>query len=188
MGRIILGIDPGTVVTGYGILEGEGRRIRILACGVLQLGKSAAEHPEKLRRIFERVSSLIRDYQPQEMALEAPFFGKNPQSMLKLGRAQGAAMTAGLVAGLPVFEYAPRKVKTAVTGKGTASKELVAQVLRQTLGFEESPQFLDATDALAVALCHYHQGASQAPKSAKNWADFIARNPERLRKRGEESG
>jgi len=180
--KIILGIDPGTTVTGYGLIQGKGKRMSLLACGAITLGKQEVSHPEKLARIFKRVSSLIEEYQPHEVALEAPFYGKNPQSMLKLGRAQGVAMAAALTRGLPIFEYAPRKVKVAVTGSGAAGKEQVAGMLRKLLTFEEHPKFLDATDGLAVAVCHFFQGdqSTQQPK-AKGWADFVKRNPGRLK-------
>lgn len=183
--RIILGIDPGTQVTGYGIIQGQGKQMSLLAAGVIKLGKSQESHPEKLKRIFQRVSGLVESYAVTEMALEAPFYGKNPQSMLKLGRAQGVAMAAGLVQGLPIFEYAPRKVKVAVTGNGAASKEQVAHMLQRLLQFEEQPRYLDATDGLAVAVCHFFQG--QLPEEVGNksgdWGDFLRQNPGRIRKR-----
>ncbi|MEO1449303.1 MAG: crossover junction endodeoxyribonuclease RuvC [Bacteroidota bacterium] len=182
--RIIIGIDPGTNVTGYGIISCQGKRMDLLACGVVQLGKAKVEHAEKLGRIFTRVSSLIKAYQPTEMALEAPFFGKNPQSMLKLGRAQGVAMAAGLLHGLSIAEYAPKKVKSAVTGTGLASKEQVAAMLRRLLNFEEEPKYLDATDGLAVAVCHFFQGnAITGGKKAKDWGSFLKANPDRVKKR-----
>ena len=156
--------------------------MHLLACGAITLGKQEVTHPEKLARIYGRVQSLISEYKPQEVALEAPFYGKNPQSMLKLGRAQGVAMAAAITKGLPIFEYAPRKVKVAVTGSGSASKEQVAAMLRKLLKFEEEPQYLDATDGLAVAVCHFFQGdkISTGPK-AKGWADFVKKNPDRLK-------
>jgi len=182
MGRIIMGIDPGTSVTGYGIIRSEGKRMQLLACGSIHLGKQEITHPEKLAKIYKRVSSLIEAYSPQEVALEAPFYGKNPQSMLKLGRAQGVAMAAALAQGLPVFEYAPRKVKVAVTGNGAASKEMVAGMLKKMMKFEEEPKYMDATDGLAVAVCHFFQGDINPEKpKAKNWADFVKRNPGRLK-------
>ncbi|GAB4402439.1 MAG: crossover junction endodeoxyribonuclease RuvC [Bacteroidia bacterium] len=184
--RIILGIDPGTQVTGYGFIQCEGRQMQLLACGIIQLGRSETRHPEKLKRIFQRIHSLIAEYKPQEMALEAPFFGKNPQSMLKLGRAQGVAMAAGLMHDLPVFEYAPRKVKIAVTGNGAASKEQVAAMLQRLLHFEATPHYLDATDALAVAVCHFFQketpGGGSGSPAAKDWSAFIKANPDRLKR------
>jgi crossover junction endodeoxyribonuclease RuvC len=182
--RIILGIDPGTSVTGYGIIRCQGKTMELLSCGVIRLDRMQLEHPEKLKRIFDRVSSLIREFEPGEMALEAPFYGKNVQSMLKLGRAQGVAMAAGLAQGLEVFEYAPRKVKVAVTGKGAASKQQVAGMLRNLLKFEEEPRFLDATDGLAVAVCHFFQGelGSQG-KRYNDWGAFLKENPDRKKQR-----
>ncbi|MDX1906262.1 MAG: crossover junction endodeoxyribonuclease RuvC [Bacteroidia bacterium] len=184
MSRIIMGIDPGTTVTGYGLIQCEGKQMSLLACGALNLGRASDEHPEKLKRIFERLYGLIQEFKPQEMALEAPFFGKNPQSMLKLGRAQGVAMAAGLMNGMEIYEYAPRKVKTAVTGSGASSKEQVAQMLRRLLQFEEQPAYLDATDALAVAVCHFYQHkALAAPAGPRNWAAYLRDNPDKVKKR-----
>lgn len=180
--RIIIGIDPGTNVTGYGIISCVGKKMELLACGVVQMTRAEATHPQKLARIFTRVSSLIKAYKPDEMALEAPFYGKNPQSMLKLGRAQGVAMAAGLLHGLEIAEYAPKKVKSAVTGTGLASKEQVAAMLRRMLQFEEEPQFLDATDGLAVAVCHFFQGKSVAKGGkSKDWGAFLKANPDRIK-------
>jgi len=180
--NIILGIDPGTTVTGYGLIQTEGKRMKLLACGSIHLGKQEVSHPEKLAKIYRRVSGLVETYQPQEVALEAPFYGKNPQSMLKLGRAQGVAMAAALNQGLPIFEYAPRKVKVAVTGNGAASKEMVAGMLRKMLHFEEEPKFLDATDGLAVAVCHFFQGDAPGDKpKSSGWADFVKQNPGRVK-------
>ncbi|WNJ20153.1 crossover junction endodeoxyribonuclease RuvC [Pontibacter sp. G13] len=182
--RVIIGIDPGTTVTGYGIISCEGKRMELLACGAIQLGKSGDPHPERLSKIFRRVQGLVREFKATEMALEAPFFGKNPQSMLKLGRAQGVAMAAGLSEGLEIFEYAPRKVKMAVTGNGSASKDMVAGMLRTLLKFEETPKFLDATDGLAVAVCHFFQGrATQTGPKANNWQAFLKQNPDRVKRR-----
>lgn len=180
--KIILGIDPGTTVTGYGLIQVQGKKMHLLACGAIALGKQDVPHPEKLGRIHRRVSSLIEEYKPDVVALEAPFYGKNPQSMLKLGRAQGVAMAAAIIKGLPIFEYAPRKVKVAITGNGAASKEQVAAMLRKLLHFEEEPQYMDATDGLAVAVCHFFQGDKpQAPSKGKGWADFVKNNPGRLK-------
>ncbi len=180
--KIILGIDPGTTVTGYGLIQVQGKKMHLLACGAITLGKQDVPHPEKLGRIHRRVSSLIEEYKPDAVALEAPFYGKNPQSMLKLGRAQGVAMAAAIIKGLPIFEYAPRKVKVAITGNGAASKEQVAAMLRKLLHFEEEPQYMDATDGLAVAVCHFFQGDKpQAPSKGKGWADFVKNNPGRLK-------
>lgn len=182
--RTIIGIDPGTNVTGYGIIQCEGKRMKLLSCGVIKLGKTEISHPEKLKRIFNRVSSLVKEFEPTEMALEAPFHGKNVQAMLKLGRAQGVAMAAGLAQGLEVFEYAPRKVKVAVIGNGGASKEQVAGMLQKLLSFEEWPQYLDATDGLAVAVCHFFQNkALSKGKSYRDWGSFLKDNPDKKIKR-----
>lgn len=182
--RIIMGIDPGTQVTGYGLIACKGKQMRLLACGSIHLGRQEVDHPTKLKKIFQRISGLVESYKPTEMALEAPFYGKNAQSMLKLGRAQGVAMAAGMEQGLSIFEYAPRKIKSAITGSGSASKKQVASVLKTLLKFEEDPKFLDATDGLAVAVCHFFQNNPQAPgKKHKDWASFLSQNPDRQRKR-----
>lgn len=161
--RIILGIDPGTSTMGYGVIQQVQRQLKVLQYGVLQLNHQKS-HASKLKNIFACTSSLIADFAPDEMALEAPFYGKNIQSMLKLGRAQGVAMAAALVNQIPIQEYAPRKVKQAVTGNGHASKEQVARMLMSLLNFSSIPEQLDATDALAVAVCHLYQDQ----KSEKN--------------------
>ncbi|MCP4522344.1 MAG: crossover junction endodeoxyribonuclease RuvC [Cytophagales bacterium] len=179
--RIILGIDPGTSVMGYGLIIIRKGKMELLQFGVIHL-KKYPDHALKLKKIYERISQLIEEYAPDEIALEAPFFGKNVQSMLKLGRAQGVAMAAALVKDIPVNEYAPRKVKQAVTGKGTASKELVCNMILKLLNMKEAPKLLDATDALGVAICHYYQttGASQiSTKKANSWGTFLKNNPER---------
>jgi crossover junction endodeoxyribonuclease RuvC len=182
--RIILGIDPGTIVMGYGILVIERNKPRLEAMGVLALNKFD-DHYIRLRRIYERMITLIDEYHPDELAIEAPFFGKNVQSMLKLGRAQGAAITAALNRDLPIFEYAPLKIKMAITGNGQAAKEQVAGMLQHILHIPNEnmlPQ-LDATDGLAAAYCHYLQ--SNRPKMEKSytgWKDFIAKHPAKVRK------
>jgi len=155
--RIILGIDPGTNIMGYGLIHQSGNKIRLITMGILKLGKYS-NHALKLKKIFERTLGLIDEYKPDEMALEAPFYGKNVQSMLKLGRAQGVAMAAGLYKDLPIFEYSPKKIKLSITGNGNASKEQVAGMLSNLVEFNEAPEFLDATDGLAAAVCHYFQG------------------------------
>ena len=181
--RIILGIDPGTLVMGYGIIRIIGNRPMIETMGVLQLSKYE-DHYLRLRRIFERVLSLIDQYSPDELAIESPFFGKNVQSMLKLGRAQGVAMAAALERDIPIFEYAPLKIKMSITGNGNASKEQVAGILQRYFHIPEEmmlPQ-LDATDGLAAALCHFFQ--SNNPVSEKkytNWKDFISKNPDKIK-------
>ncbi|MFP4089680.1 MAG: crossover junction endodeoxyribonuclease RuvC [Cyclobacteriaceae bacterium] len=185
--KIILGIDPGTQVMGYGVLmitsSQKGKKIDLLQYGVIHLSKYK-QHELKLKKIFERVLGLLDEYVPDEVALEAPFYGKNVQSMLKLGRAQGVAMAAALSRQIPIVEYAPKKVKQSVTGNGNASKEQVAHMLKNLIKFPAEPtaeqQLLDATDALAVALCHHYQKASPV-RQAKSWKAFIADNPERIK-------
>ena len=183
--RVIIGIDPGTQVMGYGIIriENGSKRPTIEALGVIQLDKSS-DHYLRLRRIFDRVTSLIDQYLPDEMALEAPFFGKNVQSMLKLGRAQGVAMAAALARDVPITEYEPRKIKMAITGNGASSKEQVQEMLRRILAIDRSallPQ-LDATDALAAALTHFYEsGRPQKTSGAKSWKEFIAKHPDRIK-------
>lgn len=179
--KIILGIDPGTTVMGYGLIEVfSNNKIKLLQYGVIHL-KKYDNHALKLQKIFLRVLSLIEDYLPDEMALEAPFFGKNVQSMLKLGRAQGVAMAAALYRDIPIAEYAPRKVKQSVTGKGTASKEQVADMIVRLLNIKEAPKLLDATDALGVAICHHFQGG-QTDKKATSWEAFANQNKKRIKK------
>ncbi len=185
--RIILGIDPGTIVLGYGIIQVEGSKITLLSMGVIQLSKY--ENPlQKLRIIYEKIGGLIDNYHPVTCAIEAPFFGKNVQSMLKLGRAQGVAMAAGLSRQIPVFEYSPKMVKQSITGNGNASKEQVAAMLQKILLFEDMPKYLDATDGLGVALCHCFKsgGPVAAQKSSKpakkkgGWSSFLSENPDRI--------
>jgi crossover junction endodeoxyribonuclease RuvC len=179
--RIILGVDPGSNIMGYGLIRVEGKKTSIIVMGTITQGKSS-DHYDKLKHIFERVLEIIDEYHPNEVALEAPFFGKNVQSMLKLGRAQGVAMAAALYRGLPIFEYAPLKVKQSITGMGAASKEQVAYFLQKTYGFTDLPSTLDATDAIAVAVCHFIQsGRPVHTKDFKNWNDFIAKNPDRVK-------
>lgn len=180
--KIIIGIDPGTRVMGYGILGIKGKEPELIAMGVLKLNLMD-DHYMRLHHIYERVSGLVKQYLPDEMAIEAPFFGKNVQSMLKLGRAQGVAMAAALNQQIPITEYEPRKIKIAITGNGAASKEQVCAMLQRTLHIaqEDLPKFLDATDALAAALCHFYE--SQKPQFArgpKSWKSFIAQNPDRV--------
>ena len=181
--KIILGIDPGTLVMGYGLVKVTGRDVSLLDLGVLKPGKVKDSY-KKLQLIFNTVSGLITQYKPTDFAIEAPFFGKNVQSMLKLGRAQGVAIAAAMRHGLEVTEYSPKKVKQSVTGNGNADKEQVMKMLQTILAFKDSPQYLDATDALAVALCHYYQTSSvtgkAAAKAGKGWEDFIKNNPGRI--------
>jgi crossover junction endodeoxyribonuclease RuvC len=182
--RVILGIDPGTNVMGYGLLGVKGKKPVMIAMGVIQLSKFE-NHYMRLRRIYDRVIDIVSQYLPDELAIEAPFFGKNVQSMLKLGRAQGVAMAAALSRDVPITEYEPRKIKMAITGSGAASKEQVQEMLRRILNIPKEsllPQ-LDATDALAAALCHYYESARpQVEKGCKSWKDFIAKNPDKVRK------
>lgn len=180
--RIILGIDPGTNVTGYGIIKTEGKnKATVITLGIIQLDKYD-DHYKRLKRIFDRVLAIINTYHPDELAIEAPFYGKNVQSMLKLGRAQGAAISAALHRDIPIFEYAPRKIKVAITGTGTASKEQVAIMLQKLLNLPALPDKEDATDALGAALCHFYQDGRNNEKSGySSWKDFIAKNPNRAK-------
>lgn len=181
MKRIILGIDPGTNVTGYGVVALSGKKLTLITMGVIKLGR-LPDHPSKLKKIFSRVGSIIEEFGPGEMALEAPFFGKNVQSMLKLGRAQGVAMSAGLQHELQIYEYAPKKVKMAVTGNGSASKEQVSGMLEQLLGEDIDKRMLDASDAVAVAVCHaFQRNVGGDGKSYKGWDDFVKQNPGRTK-------
>jgi crossover junction endodeoxyribonuclease RuvC len=178
--RIILGIDPGTTVMGYGLIRASRNKPSLIALGVIDL-KKFSDHYLKLRHIFERTLSIIDQYHPDELAIEAPFYGKNVQSMLKLGRAQGSAISAALYRELPIFEYAPRKIKLAITGQGSASKEQVAALLANILNIKEVPKNLDATDGVAAALCHYYQ--KELPGSSaryKSWEDYLSKNPDRI--------
>ena len=177
--KIILGLDPGTNVMGYGLILIQSSKVQLLQFGVIHLSKYAG-HELRLKKIFERVLSLIDEFNPDEVALEAPFFGKNVQSMLKLGRAQGVSMAAALSRQIPIVEYAPRKVKQSVTGNGNASKEQVAKMLMTLLTIKEAPKLLDATDALAVAVCHHFQNGLSKGK-AKTWATYVKENPTRVR-------
>ena len=178
--RVIMGIDPGTNIMGYGIIEVRDKKMKLLTMGSLHLGKIDDAYL-KLQRIFNRTLQLIDEYHPDELAIEAPFFGKNVQSMLKLGRAQGVSMAAALNRNLPIAEYLPKKVKQSVTGNGNASKEQVAAMLSNLLQYKEIPKHLDATDGLAVAVCHYLQtGRTEAgKKSYSGWSAFLKENPGR---------
>lgn len=180
--KIILGIDPGTNVMGYGLILTEGKKYKILQYGVIHL-KKYETHELKLKKIFERVTGIIDEFLPDTMALEAPFYGANVQSMLKLGRAQGVAMAAALAREIPITEYSPKKVKQSVTGNGNASKEQVAAMLQTLFSLTELPKMLDATDALAVALCHhFHEGRVQTRGRNEGWKSFIEENPNRVKK------
>jgi len=177
--KIILGLDPGTGVMGYGVIMVIGSSVKALQYGVIKLNKYD-QHELRLKKIFERVLAIIDEFHPDEVALEAPFFGKNVQSMLKLGRAQGVAMAAALYREVPITEYAPRKVKQAVTGNGNASKEQVAGMLMNLFKIRELPKLLDATDALGVALCHHFQGGKKL-SSTVSWSKFLKDNPGRVK-------
>ncbi len=177
--RIILGIDPGTNIMGYGLIHIKGNKMELIVMGVLRLEK-VENHPLKLQRIFDRTIALIDEYKPDELAIEAPFFGKNVQSMLKLGRAQGVAIAAALSRNMPIQEYSPKKIKQSITGNGNASKEQVSAMLKSLLNFKETPEFLDATDGLAAAVCHYFQRKpGSAAKSYSGWKAFLADNPKK---------
>ena len=166
---------------GYGIIHITGNKIKLIQMGVLHLSKLKS-HELKLKKIFDRTLQLIDQYKPDELAVEAPFFGKNVQSMLKLGRAQGVAMSAALYRNLPIFEYAPKKIKLAITGKGTASKEQVAAMLKSILNIKEMPRHLDASDGLAAAVCHHFQRhTNNHQKSYTGWKSFIKDNPKKLK-------
>lgn len=181
--KIIIGIDPGTNVMGYGILGIKGKKPEMIAMGVVKLNKYDS-HYLRLLHIHQRVLGLVEQFLPDEMAIEAPFFGKNVQSMLKLGRAQGVAIAAALSRDIPITEYEPRKIKMAITGNGAASKEQVREMLRRMLNIsdEQLDIELDATDALGVALCHFYESSRPiAANSPKSWKDFIAKNPDRVK-------
>lgn len=183
---VILGIDPGTNIMGYGAIHVVGHNIKLLGAGVISMQK-LEDHSLKLKKIFEGTSELIKQFNPDELAIEAPFFGKNVQSMLKLGRAQGIAIAAALVRNIPVFEYSPKKIKLAVTGNGNASKEQVAGSLKSILQFDQSPHYLDSTDALGAALCHHlNNGKEELGNKNRNskkkkgaWETFLKENPGR---------
>ena len=178
--RIILGIDPGTTILGYGLVHVQGKKISLVNFGVVNLHK-LDNQPDKLMKIFERLTAIIEEYKPDELAIEAPFFGKNVQSMLKLGRAQGVAIAAALSKGMNYEEYSPRRIKQSITGNGNASKEQVAAMLQQLLNFKDMPKYLDSTDGLAVAVCHYFSGGIGENNKAKtnSWASFVSQNPNR---------
>ena len=195
----ILGIDPGTNYMGYGVIEVSGKTLTPIVLGDIDLHKILDPY-DKLRYIFERVRALIAEYSPREVALESPFFGQNVQSMLKLGRAQGVAMAAALSCNKPVAEYAPTRIKQAITGTGAASKEQVAAIVMRTLGIEEAPRKLDATDGMAVALSHYYSttnpinqalGTSRVKglggektarkRGSQSWEQFVSANPKRIK-------
>lgn len=191
--KIILGIDPGTNIMGHGTIHLLGREIKLLGAGIISLEKTK-DHPLKLKKIFEGIIELIELHKPDEIAIEAPFFGKNVQSMLKLGRAQGIAIAAAIMRGIPVFEYSPKKIKQSITGNGNASKKQVAAMLQKLLPVKAIPRHLDATDALGAAMCHYFQsnsiaildnsalkrnigGKAAIQKKYSGWKGFLDQNP-----------
>lgn len=178
--KIILGIDPGTTIMGFGLIKVVNKSIELMQMDELIL-KKYNDHYTKLKLIFERTLHLVDTYHPDEIAIEAPFFGKNVQSMLKLGRAQGVAMAACLIREVPITEYSPKKIKMAITGNGNASKEQVAKMLQNTLHIKELPKNLDATDGLAAAVCHYYNsGRVTSDKSYSGWGAFVNQNKNRL--------
>ena len=181
--RVIMGIDPGTNIMGYAFIGVNGNRARLIAMGVIDLRKCKDMYM-KLGEIFTRVQGLISSFLPDELAIEAPFFGKNVQSMLKLGRAQGVAIAAAISRQVPIHEYAPMKIKLAITGNGSSSKEQVADMLRRMLNISESemPHFMDATDALCAAFCHFIQrGTPVTGKKYSSWADYVSKNPGKVK-------
>lgn len=180
MEKIILGIDPGTNIMGYGLVISKNTKIEIIDCGVLSMVKIKDTYI-KLQKIYEFVTMLIDRYHPDELSIESPFYAKNIQSMLKLGRAQGVAIAAALSRQLPIFEYSPRKIKQSVTGSGAASKEQVAGMLGRMYGFDFGTQMLDASDAVAVAVCHgFQNDITKQPKGCTDWNAFISKNPDRI--------
>ena len=179
---IILGIDPGTTIMGFGLIKVLGKQMHFMQLNELQL-KKYDDHYLKLKLIFERTIELIDTHHPDEIAIEAPFYGKNVQSMLKLGRAQGVAMAAGLSREIPITEYSPKKIKMAITGNGNASKEQVAKMLQSLLQLKELPKNLDSTDGLAAAVCHfYNMGKVQTGTSYTGWSAFVKQNEARIKK------
>lgn len=180
--KIILGIDPGTTIMGFGLIKVVGKKMQFMQLNELHLKKYDG-HYLKLKHIFERTIELIDSFHPDEIAIEAPFFGKNVQSMLKLGRAQGVAMAAGLSRQIPITEYSPKKIKMAITGNGNASKEQVAKMLQSLLQLKELPKNLDSTDGLAAAVCHfYNDGKIEVGKNYSGWDSFVKQNQSRIKK------
>jgi crossover junction endodeoxyribonuclease RuvC len=179
--RIILGIDPGTVVLGYGVVRISGNQLSLIEMGVLKL-HTLPNHLERLGKIYHRINALIEEFHPQEVAVEAPFYGKDVQAMLKLGRAQGVALVSAINNGIPVFEYSPKKIKQSITGNGNSSKEQVSMMVKNLLKFTETPKYLDSTDAVAAALCHYFQtNRPVSTPGVKSWEEYIRKNPDKVR-------
>ncbi|MDE5418339.1 crossover junction endodeoxyribonuclease RuvC [Labilibaculum sp. DW002] len=180
--RIIMGIDPGTNLMGYGLIRVVDKKPQILVSGVVDM-KKITDPYIKLQKIFQRTLQVIDEYHPDELAIESQFFGKNVQSMLKLGRAQGVAISAALHRNIPIFEYAPKKIKLAITGTGLASKEQMATILQRFFKMKDFPQNSDETDAIAIAMCHFFQGNNPLAKAKPtSWADFAKKNPDRIKK------
>jgi len=178
--KIILGIDPGTTIMGFGLIRVVSKKMELIQMSELNLAKYK-DHYLKLKLVFERTIELINNYKPDEIAIEAPFFGKNVQSMLKLGRAQGVAMIAGLSREIPITEYSPKKIKKSITGNGNASKEQVAKMLQNLLKIENLPKNLDATDGLAAAVCHfYNEGKLSSNKKYSSWSSYVSQNKDKL--------
>jgi crossover junction endodeoxyribonuclease RuvC len=178
--RVILGIDPGTNIMGYGLIHVINNKMNLLTLDVVHLSKTE-DHATKLKTIFEQTIAIIDKFKPDDVSIEAPFFGKNVQSMLKLGRAQGVAMAAALSKNIPITEYSPKKIKQSITGNGNASKEQVASILKSILNISDMPKHLDATDGLAAAVCHYFQRNTTATKNGySGWKSFINNNPGRI--------
>lgn len=181
--KIILGIDPGSLVMGFGLISVSGNVVSLIMMDVIKLSSNKNAY-QRLQIIHAKVCELVRVYKAHELAIEAPFFGKNVQSMLKLGRAQGVAIAAAMQSGVPVTEYSPRKIKQSITGNGNADKLQVLKMLQRILSFEENPKYFDATDALAVAVCHHFQGNAMPGTSAKKlsgWKEFLVQNPARIK-------
>lgn len=180
--KIILGIDPGTNIAGYGVIGIKKKQLHYISMGIFDL-RSEINHAMKLQSIFDQCSKLIDTYLPDEFAIEAPFYGKNAQSMLKLGRAQGVSMAAALNRNIPIFEYAPRRIKQSVTGRGTATKDQVAGMVKSLLNLETLHSKFDATDALAIAICHYFSckpGQGNDGKKFDSWSSFVSKNPDKI--------
>ena len=181
--KIILGVDPGTSVMGFGVIKVTNKKLELLLMGNLKLSK-IQNHDERFKKILHRTLSLIKEFEVDEMAIEAPFFGKNVQSMLKLGRAQGVAISAALLKDIPYTEYAPKKIKQAITGKGTATKEDVAEMLKSLLKIKKMPDDLDASDGVAAAVCHHYNsnnGIEKNPTNYNSWANFVSKNQDRTK-------